>query len=245
MTEPERGVSAGQSFWRIQWSMKSLQTIMAVCLTVLTIATGVHGQGGNMSDDDTLILAAERHDTTAVRQLLNRGANLHARNAQGRTALLAATSRNYIDIARLLIDAGADVNAQDNQLDSPLLLAGASGYLEILKLALKAGPNFKRYNRYGGTALIPACERGHVEVVEELLKTEIDVNHVNNLGWTALLEAIILSDGGSRHQEIVRVLVAAGADVNLSDKEGVTPLQHARQKGYNVIIGILEAAGAR
>jgi len=134
-----------------------------------------------------------------------------------------------------LIEAGADVNAKDKKLDSPLLLSGASGYLEILTLALKANPNFKIYNRFGGTALIPACERGHVEVVKVLLNSDVDVNHVNNLGWTALLEAIILGSGGPRHQEIVRMLVAAGAEVNIPDREGVTPLQHARQKGYRDI----------
>lgn len=126
-----------------------------------------------------------------------------------------------------------------------MLLAGASGYLDILKLALSARPNFKIYNRFGGTALIPAAERGHVEVVRELLKTDIDVNHVNRLGWTALLEAIILSDGGPRHQDIVQLLVAAGADVNLPDRDGITPLQHAKQKGYKEIAGILESAGAK
>lgn len=137
------------------------------------------------------------------------------------------------------------MNAQDNQLDSPLLLAGAAGHLEILKLALKAGPNFKLYNRYGGTALIPACERGHVEVVEESLKTEIDINHVNRLGWTALLEAIILGDGGPSHREIVRLLVQAGANINLPDGEGVTPLQHARLKGLRDIADRLESAGTQ
>lgn len=160
-------------------------------------------------------------------------------------ALLVATAHNHVESAKLLIEAGADVNAQDNTLDSPLLLAGAAGHLEILKLALKAGPNFKAYNRYGGTALIPACERGHVEVVEELLNTEIDINHVNRHGWTALLEAIILGDGGPRQREIVRLLVHAGANVNLPDGEGVTPLQHARQKGLREIADRLESAGAR
>ena len=147
-------------------------------------------------------------------------------------------------MAALLIEAGADVNAQDAMQNSPLLLAGASGYLDILRLTLKAHPDFTRYNRYGGTALIPACERGHVDVVKELLKTSIDVNHVNRLGWTALLEAIMLGDGGVTQQEIVRLLAAAGADLNLADRDGVTPLRHAKQKGYQAIAEILQSAGA-
>jgi uncharacterized protein len=78
-----------------------------------------------------------------------------------------------------------------------------------------------------------------------LLRTDIEVNHVNNPGWTALLEAIILGDGGRNHTEVVRLLVGAGADVNLADGEGVTPLEHARQRGYDKIVRILQSAGAR
>jgi uncharacterized protein len=88
-------------------------------------------------------------------------------------------------------------------------------------------------------------ERGHVRIVERLLRTDVKVNHVNNLGWTALLEAIILGDGGRSHTEVVRLLVGAGVDVNLADGEGVTPLEHARQRGYEKIFRILQSAGAR
>ena len=226
-------------------TLTTLQITWALCLILLAAAADAYGRGENIANDQALIIAAERNDVSTIRRLLGVGTNVHARDAQGRTALLAATAHNHIESAKLLIEAGADVNAQDGKLDSPLLLAGASGYLEILKLTLQANPDFKIYNRYGGTALIPACERGHVEVVKELLKTRIDIDHVNNLGWTALLEAIVLSDGGSRHQEIVRLLVSAGADVNLSDRQGVTPLQHARRSGFDVIADILESAGAR
>jgi uncharacterized protein len=225
--------------------MSQVRTSMIAVTMVLIGLAASHGYGETMSDNQRLILAADENDTATVQRLLKAGASLHARDAQGRTALLAATGHNHIETARLLIEAGADVNAQDKKLDSPLLLSGASGYLEILTLALKAKPNFKIYNRFGGTALIPACERGHVEVVRALLNSDVDVNHVNNLGWTALLEAIILSDGGPRHQEIVRMLVAAGAELNIPDREGVTPLQHARRKGYREIAGTLETAGAR
>jgi ankyrin repeat protein len=213
---------------------------------LLLAARGVScSQDPRMDRDQGLIAAAAQNEVETVRRLLAEGASISARDARGRTALLAATYPNHVEPAKLLIEAGADVNAQDDLQNSALLLAGAEGFLEILKLTLTANPDFKVYNRYGGTALIPACERGHVEVVQVLLETEIDIDHVNRLGWTALLEAIILSDGGPRHQEIVRLLVGAGANVNLADREGVTPLQHARRKGFSVIVRTLEAAGAR
>jgi len=78
-----------------------------------------------------------------------------------------------------------------------------------------------------------------------LLKTNIDIDHVNRLGWTALLETIILSDGGPTHTEILKLLIDAGANANLADRDGVTPLAHARQRGYREMIELLIAAGAR
>ena len=60
-----------------------------------------------------------------------------------------------------------------------------------------------------------------------LLATDIDVDHVNKLGWTALIEAVILGDGGPVYQEIVGLLVDAGAS-NIADRDGTTPLDHAR-----------------
>jgi ankyrin repeat protein len=94
--------------------------------------------------------------------------------------------------------------------------------------------------------LIPASEHGYVDVVKELLtNTEIDVNHVNNLGWTALMEAIILNNGNETQQQTVQLLIEHGADVNIPDKENVTPLQHAREKDFKEIEEILLKAGTK
>ena len=77
------------------------------------------------------------------------------------------------------------------------------------------------------------------------MKAGDDVDHVNGLRWTALLEAILLGQGSDRHVEVVRRLVASGADVNRSDGDGVTPLQHARSRGFESMVEILRRAGGR
>jgi ankyrin repeat protein len=112
-------------------------------------------------------------------------------------------------------------------------------------MTLGAGANLKDTNRYGGTALVPAAPHGHPEAVKLLLEAGVAPDHVNKLGWTALLEAIILGDGGPVHTEIVKLLVDGGADVNIADNDGVTPLTHARRRGYTAIAEILQSANAR
>jgi ankyrin repeat protein len=192
-----------------------------------------------------LVAAAEAGDLATLRRLLDAGTPVDARDDRQRSALLAATHANRIDAARLLIERGADVNAKDAIQDSPFLYAGAEGRLEILRLTLAAGADLKSTNRYGGTALIPAAHHGHLETVRELLKTQIDIDHVNRLGWTALLEAIVLGDGGRVHTEIVRLLVARGANLDRADAQGVTPLAHAEQRGQAAIADLLRRAGAQ
>ena len=201
------------------------------------------GTGGTL--DGRLLAAALQGDASAVHALLAQGANKEARDGSGAPALLIATHHNHVAAAKELIEAGADVNAQDRMQDSPYLYAGARGHNEILKLTLAHGADLKSTNRYGGTALIPAAERGHVQTVRILISAGVDVNHINNLHWTALMEAIVLSNGGPQHVEIVRQLVDAKADVHLADAQGVTPLQHARQRGYQQIEEILLRAGAQ
>ena len=192
-----------------------------------------------------LIAAAGQGDMVAVQNLLSQGASVEAQNESGVTALIAAAYQNHIEVAKILIDAGADVNIQDNTRQSAYLITTADGYLELLELTLAAGADVHSLDSFNGTGLIRAADRGHVEIIETLLQTDIKVDHINRLNWTALLEAIILGDGGPRHTEVVRLLVEAGADVNLADGSGVSPLEHARQRGHQEMVAILEEAGAR
>lgn len=190
--------------------------------------------------------AVEKGNIAEINNLINNGVNINSQDDLGRTAIMIAAYANDVETAKALIEKGADVNIQDNMKNNPFLYSGAEGYIEILKLTIEAGANPKLLNRYGGTALIPASEHGFVEVVKELLEnTEINVNHVNNLGWTALMEAIVLNDGGRKQQETIKLLIKHGADVNIPDSEGVTPLQQAKERNFSEIEKILLQAGAK
>ena len=210
---------------------------------MLMLASPVLAQGPNA--DARLLSAVNSGDLASVQAALRDGARINVRDGQKRTALLLATHRNDIAVAKALIEAGADVNAKDSIEDSPYLYAGAEGRTEILKLTLRAGADLRSTNRYGGTALIPAAHHGHVETVRVLLGTGVDVNHVNKLGWTALMEAVLLGGGDDAHNQIVELLLRGGARPDIADKEGVTPLAHARKRGFGAMVRSLESYGAR
>lgn len=192
-----------------------------------------------------LIEAAAAGRVDEVASLIQTGAPLDAQDAQGRSALLRAVAGDHVSVAKTLLDAGASPNTQAANRDTPWLLAGALGRAEIIAAMLPRRPDLSIRNRYGGNALIPACERAHVEAVKLLLTSGIDLDHVNDLGWTCLLEIVILGDGGARHQQVARLVLNAGANPSLADKDGVTPLAHARQRGQQAIARLIEQAGGR
>lgn len=194
--------------------------------------------------EQSIFNAIDLNDIKEVGRLLSLGIDLEQTNAEGQTPLLFATYLKRNEIALLLMKAGANVNAQDKILNSPFLYAGADGNLEIVKEALKHGADYNVFNRYGGTALIPAAEKGHLEMVRLLVNTpDFPIDHVNRLGWTAIMEAVVLSDGGPIHIEIVKSLIEGGVDVNIPDSKGVTALSHARIRGFLEIVLLLEKAG--
>ena len=83
-------------------------------------------------------------------------------------------------------------------------------------------------------------------MVRQLIAAGAPLDHVNNLHWTALIEAIVLGDGGRRHQATrATLLLRAGANTQLADRSGQTPLALARSRGYEPMVRALTAAGAR
>jgi uncharacterized protein len=156
--------------------------------------------------------------------------------------LIEAAFDNDVEAARRLIAQGADVNAKDVTQQSAYLIATSEvgDDPRLLELTLASGARVNDKDSYNGTGLIRAAERGHPRIVRRLLEAGIDRDHVNRLGWTALHEAVVLGDGGPAHVATVRELVRGGVDVNVPDGDGVTGLQHARERGFRAIVRALD-----
>ncbi|MDN8615762.1 ankyrin repeat domain-containing protein [Variovorax ginsengisoli] len=190
--------------------------------------------------------AAWRGDLPQLKALIAGGADLEARDAMGRTPLHVATYARQREAIGVLARAGARLDAFENDRYDAVTIAAVADDVPTLALLLSLGANpGQTTSRYDGTALIAAAHLGHDEVVRRLIAAGAPLDHVNNLHWTALIEAIVLGDGGPRHQRTLIALVDAGTNLQLADRQGHTPLQLATARGYTAMVEKLRAAGAR
>ena len=230
---------------------KRWPAVVAMVAVLTLLLTAAHAQvrpsAGEAAAYTGLHAAAWHGDAATIERLgaTSRDA-LEARDRYGRTPLHVATFARQRAALRALLDAGADPGALEADRYDAVTIAAVADDEPTLAVLLAHGASARLVtSRYDGTALIAAAHLGHDGVVRRLIAAGAPLDHVNNLHWTALIEAVVLGDGGPRHQATVRALLRAGASPLLADRDGRTPLQLARARGYDAMVRQLLDAGAR
>ena len=185
--------------------------------------------------------AAAQGDVALIKQLLAAGANVNATDPYGRTPMHVAAYQSNDAAVLALAEAGGDPNLLERDRYDIITIAAVADDAEMVATAVKAGGSATNITSiYDGTALIAAAHEGNWESIDVLIKAGAPLDHVNNLGWTAMIEAVVLGDGGERHQKSLRLLIDAGADKSIADRNGNTPLDLARGRGYEAMVRMLE-----
>jgi ankyrin repeat protein len=222
-----------------------LTTLFLLTIGIVPTSAQVPPNEAELAAYAGLHRAAARGDVGEIERLAAQS-DLEAVDSRRRTPLhVAAFARQY-EAARTLLRLKADPNKLEIDRYDIITIASVANDVEMLKIAIAGGGNPRNVtSRYDGTALIAAAHLGHAEIVRTLIAAGAPLDHVNNLGWTALIESIVLGDGGKNHTDTLEALVKAGANVNIADRAGTTPLQLARGRGYSAMAKILSDAGAR
>ena len=230
------------------WALASL---LGLCLAWLALAPPtVHAQvpptPSEAAQYTGLHAAAHLGNVAKIEKLATTQSDVNARDAYGRTPLHVATFARQREAIRTLAKAGAHLELRESDRYDAVTIAAVADDDDTLRVLLSLGASAKlTTSSYDGTALIAAAHLGHDGVVKQLIAAGAPLDHVNNLHWTALIESIVLGNGGPRHREVLRALLAAGASTRLTDRQGTTPLALARSRGYAAMAQMLEQAGAK
>gem|GEM_PF-2149472 len=214
--------------------------------TRMLVEAGAEVNARTEAGDTALIVAAQRAGgARVVEYLLDKGANLKTATNDGATALHRAAECGDVDVLKLLVDKGADVDAQRKNPfggQSPLASAVVFGHGAAVRYLLSKGAKAN----IGDAGFSRAVFQGNVEIVKALLEAGVEVKNRGNQafpgfgGFEPILALACFSYNAD--PQIVRMLLDRGADPTAKSQQGQTPLELARERGYEDVARLLVQA---
>ena len=207
--------------------------IARLSLLMFAVAGTAHA-----ADKAPLADAAEHRNSGLVRELLAKGADVNAAQADGMTALHWAVNNDDAEMAGQLVRSRANVNATNRYGVPPLSTACTNGNAALVRLLLDAGANANASLPGGETVLMTAARVGSLEAVKALLARGANPNAQERRDQTALMWA-----AAEGHATVVRALIEAGSTINATLPSGFTPLFFAVREGHIDVVRVLLEAG--
>uniref|UniRef100_A0A452H231 Fibronectin type-III domain-containing protein n=2 Tax=Gopherus agassizii TaxID=38772 RepID=A0A452H231_9SAUR len=186
--------------------------------------------------------AVSMNDVEAVLNILQGGhVKVDVPDKLGFTALMVASQKGYDRLVKILVQNGTDVNQKNGSGKDSLMLACFAGHLDIIKYLREQGASWEVRDLGGCTALHWAVDGGHCEVIEWMINDGCQVDAKDTcLEWTPLMRVSAVTG----NKDVASLLIEAGADVNVKDKDGKTPLMVAVLNNHEELIQLLLDKGA-
>jgi len=138
---------------------------------------------------DDIFQASKKGDLARVKEFVEAGADVNAKNTHRETALMVATHKNHIDIVKYLVEKGADMNVKNVNGVTALIVATFNDRIDIVKYLVEKGAHMNAKDSHGYTALMLGTRENHIDIVKYLVEKGADVNVQNDRGETACDEA--------------------------------------------------------
>lgn len=196
----------------------------------------------NSYGQSALYIAAGNNQEPIARLLLEKGADPNTVCKAGSTALILAAQKGFVNTVRVLLGYKAQVNitlGKDQGLWSgwsAALIAAKNGHAEILQMLIDAGASLSQETFLSKFLPINVVEDVETLKVLFLHRKRFDMDHQNVYGNTRLHRG---ADNEEANHEIFKRIINSGANVNIQNKHGFTPLSLAALAGAQAIVRLL------